>query len=457
MLLAPALVWADGTRCLAAFADVAATDDQAPVLVWATYRELLEKVGGAALTLGHLEQLLAAEDPFLLRESEGVETLAKKLEQFKKLVEVRGWNTAPVRESLKKKLSAWIRERSESIERRRRHIENAQEDVRLPYDAHRVLSATPDGRWVVALTPPNKISVYDASYKTLKEYPFPEELFGVTLTPDGTALTIITKFRQMVRVPLQEGIPNLSAANTSGSFLTNHAPEQIARHGQKRVYIGGRERAYPTHYFEDGKRIDVVMGFYREAGAASGWGVVPGTDDLYFVAKAPGGYEIHEVPLDKEGFATLPGGPRPGPRRRWETDDEVFAHWSEDGNRILAFTADKVAVFDKGALVPKTVFAKNMPGLPESNLMGVSLHRNGREAAVLMSPVVVNGRRTPDTAERIVWLDLETKRAVGIFTFSDTREHSLHQVLGSDRVVVQVPALDETRLVDVKGRLELLP
>ncbi len=276
-------------KCLLGFANAAATEADAPVLVWATYRDLLEQVAGNRLKESHVEQLLAADDPFSLAYPSDLEGFNRRLAEFKKLVEAKGWNTEAVRSSLKSNLRDWNSQRRHAASRTAKSVRWAQ-NVRLPIEPGQTASVTPDGRWIVSASPPKYLSIYDVEAGTKREQrlDLKQPIAGLALSPDGTELFMVP---------------------TSG---------------------------------KDAAKIESAV-----------------------------------------------------------------------------------------------------------------LHPNGREALVLYRPVEsMNGQAQPD---RIAWLDLETKKAIGTYVFPNGDQRQVDQILADGRVIVRTPSLGQADLVDVKGRMELTP
>src|SRR5688572_13361171 len=98
-------------------------------LIIRTYRELLTTLGGR-MTTEVMDHVVRSKDPFSLpADAAHSDALARHLAELKRLLEVRGWNTEPVRQALVTELSR----RRDSAERADEERESTVQETHRPY------------------------------------------------------------------------------------------------------------------------------------------------------------------------------------------------------------------------------------------------------------------------------------------------------------------------------------
>jgi len=307
--------------CFTGFATMSSADKDR--LTLATYGELLDRVGGAKLSPEVLDAMIASQTPFDVKEIDSdLGTLKKRLQEFEELLKKKEWNTPEVRAMLLADLARRRGERAEQQTKVDVAVAKSWPDYRIATpQSSNYHDFSPDGRLMIfqelrlnKANPP-RLNVVDLVTGKAELYDLPEGMSGVPqFTPDGSAVMIANPFKQYYRVPLLNGVPQLGQAKLL--FPEDRTkPEAGAGH---RDYTGNPERFIGQtnvgwHLFDTatGSRVRLQLDEYRDAHQAGRRtpraGIMPGTEDPYFLMIAAGKgetYRLHVVSVDTDGKLT---------------------------------------------------------------------------------------------------------------------------------------------------------
>jgi len=433
--------------CLVEFANVA-EDADAPELVWMTYRRLLEEVGKRGLTDTKVEGLLASEDPFRFPDATGVETLAQKLAELKKLVETKEWNTPPVRAAIQANLRTWQGDRNRAARKLERIINREGVGTKIPVAVTDPLFATPDGKWLVSQSG-KKVRVYDVAKDQSYDHDLRDTPSGFGLSPDGKTVAVLWDGEVVMQIPFMDGALFVSQAKetgeSDGSLVPPGSAVVLSDH---RVYTAGPNKGVPQFSFKIGEgRNHFKPGPYGRSGPrlTRQWGAVPGrgasSDAVFFVVKESGQQEIHEVAVGPGGEAQWGKDFAPERKRVWKTDEKISVAYSADGKRVVAHSPGMVAWFDGAAEMPTRIMGV---ATGAEKITGMALHPNGKEAAVLVA----------GKGDRIVWIDLDAQAIADSYLFPEGHVHGLAGMLSDGRLLLRNRTKSETHLFGLKPLLE---
>ncbi len=401
-------------------------------LIFNTYQDLFDKMGGQDILPEALAKLAQAEDPFTIPDQPGVDLggLQRKMREFKEMLESAGWNTPEVRGLLR----AGLQSRAGQNEVPTQKIETAvnktraEEKVIWPFPGTPVYSPQGDKILLTFPTPmgqsppSSKAAIYDVAAKTLQQGTTTIGSFREgTFTPDGKSLVFGDVGSVIQVVPLDaKGNPRFDQAKQIGTKISGNtesgwkivsltsglSPNRFYGHAD---HGGAYMRPYLFN-FATGERLRVKIEAHLLAGnldssfatlLISDWGRLPGSENLYFLVREAGGVRRHVVSVDDTGKVT--------PVEKdifWSLSDPALAgfpterlQFSADGKTAVGWSAGVVSYVPAGSTSAK---AFDLKLIPQESIAAVLTHPKKNEVLAL----IVNRAVPPEKGYRLEVFDL---------------------------------------------------
>lgn len=311
-------------------------------LIDSTYDQLLDKLGARLneTTLGKLADLNT--NPLRLPEQDGADLLALKhgLEEFAKLLKTKGWNRPEVLTRLRQRAVARAQRLRETEGTRQRLVERNTFEFDVPLGkSGNEFVLSPDGKWIVGDDRPRPIVdrdpwnllVMNTETDEVKRYPAAGRVRYLVFSPDGARLLFLDFPNKIGVVPFSAGVPDFarteSVKNDGVGEVVPTANPNIAYaagsgQGLNRIDLAAKT-SKPIDWSQVVDPGETVFG--------NGWGVIPGTANLYLNVWMPSRETRHEIiSVNEAGVATrvrkngpwMGGGNAPNPLR-WHSDGRM--------------------------------------------------------------------------------------------------------------------------------------
>ncbi len=454
-------------NCPLSFATVSdATDGEA--LVVQTYRGLWDQVGGARLSPESIGAIVSGKDPFLIPEQKGEDlgTLQKRMKELEALADARGWNTPAIREAVLRDVHSRLNGTVVAIAKQDVAVRaSTHAEVNFPEETISMLP--PDGKSLVAVAGtkvkglkgnayPFVVYDIDTGKMEMRKGP-PGPISNVSFSTDGQWLYSAAPGEQLLKVPYHGGHPDWSKAVTLGEKAKYNLTEGIAlptRDGQ-RVFVSKAFGKRPSHVFDivTGERREIKLGKYDDKWEPENWGMVPGSDDLYFTVfnSEKRTTDLHRVTVDEKGKVE-----KDGPSVKLPSLGDPHVVWNPDGKQFLAYGKSEV-VFSPGKK-KEAALVMELPLGSGYHIESVALHPDGAGAAVLVLPEPRRlGRRAnrnppPPNPSRVEWIDLRTQKVTGAYELPEGW-YSRLEFLPDGRVAIHAKESGRVTILNLKFRL----
>ncbi len=413
-------------RTLFAFGD--GVSDPA-ALVSNTYLDLFYQLGKGRLTADTLEKLVASGDPFTLPDQADTDLIAlqHRLHEFRELVKTKGWDTEPMRAKLLDDVRGLIARQRGLAAIREEALANSFVDYPLGFPENASAEFSPDGRWVVGVEAKHSLIteyfVHDRRTRRTTKQAMPQLPVGRPFfSPDGKELLFPNHTAQLLRVPFENGVGDFTKSVTVGQAMgpmhSLQTYQFMATPG--RIYQGRTVNTFggipsgdgdpALHRFDlnTNTRIKLKVREYLEDFSIAKWGVVPGTDHLWFLSprlqpftlgnNVKPSWNLHVVAVEDDG--TIRPVVRP---RTWSEGILRDLVWLDDGKTPVVH--DQYGLWRWSTLLdaPTQIFPRILVQGRLDTVAQIALHPDGKRAAYL-NVLGSNGAR-------IDWLDLKTAEA----------------------------------------------
>ncbi len=412
----------------------ATTSESAPepeVAIVDTYARLLEEVGGAKLTPELIQATVKAGNPFRVHEGkEDLSSLHRRLADFRRMLEKRGWETPANRRLLLESLSARLELQKEAATALKEAMRTEESEYTIPFANPRGPDLHPNGRWVMSLrsealpTHPTEasVSVFDTQTRQMRNQPRPRGYGGPIFLPGRPDVIFPVAGNGLVSVPFQDGVLDFAAAKTllptdgvSAEYLRDLKPTTTAG-----VYFGPKQDVGVM-------RIDLNAGtrehlpLPRDVNGNWDWGPVPGQNRYFFVDTEGAAYRIVMASYDRDGKFTVENRDRFVRKKAFGP-----IRFSPDGKTLIATgenTNDEVQVGPVADSSPlqKITAANGTTSFDGKILRVLPVTGSNR--------ILVITETRPAGGSRFELVDLDTKRTIRSF--------------GIDRIVSGVPQLSD--------------
>ncbi len=452
LLLFSALAQGTTPPCLISFGTLPADIENPAPLIAATYRELLNQLG-AGLKPATFQKMAEGKDPFAVPEEPGMDvlTLNRRLGDFKKMLEAKGWInpavTAQLVTDLKTRAGA-LKEAETRLDRV--VVEGFSDHEMFPFPA--AIATSPDARYVMALTrrgknPSPEYLVYDTATRAITPLPVTGPKMGDPIfSSDGKYVIMADSERRLHAFPIVKGQlagPSkvLGKSNGTGenTWLTEIYPGKTPDR-----FIAMDPSAYPTPYLFDisGKRTPIALKQYLNGDPLiNDRGIVPGTDELFLLVQDATKYQFHQVTVGKDGAVSKVK------LREWNNVVAEQARYLPDGKSVLLANSKEVAILGEHDRVPSLVYEQYANASPHERVIRQVLpHPAGKLTAIL----VKTGEQL-----RVDWLDLVSRKVVDSFELPSTQYVNAQLVFAPDGKALYVRDKDfHWRALNYKERLK---
>jgi len=345
-LLLNATAMANLSNCFSGFAAVADDPEARQRLIVATYRRLLDTLGGDRLSAEAIERMMK-DSPLQIPESETESlNLRRNLARFEEMLKKEGWASDETVQQLKQELGVYRTAIGQQRAKRSRALRAELKDVEVvfpgsPRPEPRFL---PGGRFTVAMSAqprPGKTDelsyfVHDSETGELRHLPRPKSFSDIWFAPQsGQSLYFRGSSKDMVReVPFADGelqwaavreyhlpgntinLQNMKATNVPGEFLVDVSAFRLDLLSLEVGRTGYHSTTHPT---PEGSNP-----------TSTGFGWVPGKDQFYYTVRNQNGHFLQLIDRPSGTNMSLAEAARPLPDRSGPVK------WSSDGQFIIA-------------------------------------------------------------------------------------------------------------------------
>ncbi len=369
-------VYSQLNPCFLGFGALTEATEPDQTLIVNTYGDLLEAVGGARLTLPLLEKLASSDDPFRLpAEAHLLDGLQKNLTQLERLLELKGWNVPAVRAGLLNHVAKLKAGRELAQQRQGREVSRTWPDYRIDKALQVNLRPTPHGNIMVGAeggyNRPAKWTYFDPDTRNLWSVDLPGEFNGSPPMPQflpGGKEAVVQLNNQFLRLPITNGTPDWAAGKTIAPPPGTNLWGEL-RFGKSPHYAYFESGPTPTKILRWDLRTNSFVSLPIErvgrGDAIFSWGVIPGSNNLYFTTLAKDDVRLSIYQAERTGkLNKVASGPtwvkKVGDTEQLPKD----ISWSADGRTGYASNfsnGSRIESFAFGKTVAAPIEATQMP------------------------------------------------------------------------------------------------
>ena len=362
--------------CLLEFANASGAEGHD--LVRSTYDRLLQALG-SRLTPETLTKLAESEKPFDIPEQKDtdLDALRTHMKELERMAKERGWidatATTQIADDLRNRARGQLQGKAEVDAK----LDTTLIEKLLPFRAARQAEFTADGRYLVGVegsrgrSQPGVpvrdfLQVYDLKTGTSFSLDGQESwLHGATPTPDGKRLLFANGNGRVFELPFANGVLDWKLGRFAGDTLPPLGQGQPTRSTREIVPAPDPNVAYAIvdgtaelfrYDLATGKRVPLHRRgeeSFKLGSLMYGWGIVPGTDDLYVAANVMQS-DFHRYRVAADGTVELV----PAETRTFNASGLTTGTWSQDGRTLLAYNDFR----------SKRLLASTAPGAPPVDL-----------------------------------------------------------------------------------------
>ncbi len=319
--------------CLVDFGAISESSE-AEVVTSATYWRLIDTLA-PEMSPELMAKVVKSGEPFAIPKEDSTLALLKHMKQLREMVAAKGWETPEVKGRLLAELGLRAGLIREAERNRNVAIANEWGDYDLPGPVRDAPRGA--GNLFVAITKsePHRLIVHDRATRTTREYPLPDDIWNPpALSADGQTL-FLPALKNVLGVPIVNGVPNLTAAVTlknplKGGALTDLKPHPNGRY----LYASNGDKKIVRFDLKTNKGVSVNVEDFYDGIFVRDWGIIPGTNHLWSIEQGKHGRLLHRFKVNEKGKAEL--------IRASITLEEPIAGlaFSADGKSAIGYTSE---------------------------------------------------------------------------------------------------------------------
>lgn len=445
-------------------------DAEAEGLVTSTYRRLLKELGGSHFSPETIAKIIESGDPFLIPDEADGDffALQKRLKEFHELVRARGWDSPSIHSALLLELGKLRVAQAAATETIQNATTNSFVDYALGFPDGASTTTSPDGRWVVGIE--GKFSlvtdyyVHDRQSRHTKRVKMPQLPLGPpTFSTDGTELLFPNHTAQMNRVPFNvstgeadfaqrmeigkalgvfHSLATIFHAKTPGQFFAGRRIDLFDG-----TNVGDGDPKIQRFDLNTNERITVNLRESFRRVSISGWGVVPGTDDLWVLVHVPvaavvgstmPAWRVHVLSVAADGSVKQSQMPR-----TWTGGPIRGLYWQADGKTCVVHDNQGISIWgenNKPVMVFPHLIVPGDDGFVQASAPDPSQNR----VAFLF--------RSRSGPARIDWLNMDTRQVERGFELNEPPEFRAIKFLPDGKGMLMLDSAGKWQVVNHLAR-----